>query len=194
MTRTNGRAAPMPSCPWCARPWATARPCWSTPTAAIRPQGPSKSAKLLEQHGVGHFEEPCPYWEFDRTKQVTDALALDVTGGEQDCDLALWKFAIEMRAVDVVQPDICYLGGIPAPCKWLGWPGGGPSLHAPRRQPVDGHRVHHAPHGSHLQRRALSRILDRGQRLLSWQEDFYRPALVARDGKVQIPEGPGLGG
>ena len=38
------------------------------------------------------------------TKQVTDALNLDVTGGEQDCDLALWRFAIDMRAVDVVQP------------------------------------------------------------------------------------------
>jgi L-alanine-DL-glutamate epimerase-like enolase superfamily enzyme len=26
-----------------------------------------------------------------------------------------------------------------------------------------------------------------------WQEDFYRPTLVVRDGKVQIPEGPGWG-
>ena len=39
-------------------------------------------------------------------------LFVDVTGGEQDCDLALWRFAIDMRAVDVVQPDVCYIGGI----------------------------------------------------------------------------------
>ena len=67
---------------------------------------------LLQDHGICHFEEPCPYWDLEQTKRVTDALALDVTGGEQDCDLATWKRIIDMRAVDVVQPDICYLGGL----------------------------------------------------------------------------------
>jgi L-alanine-DL-glutamate epimerase-like enolase superfamily enzyme len=67
---------------------------------------------LLEDHGVCHFEEPCPYWDLEQTKQVTDALSLDVTGGEQDCDLSTWKRIIDMRAVDVIQPDICYLGGL----------------------------------------------------------------------------------
>ncbi|MEM1314369.1 MAG: mandelate racemase/muconate lactonizing enzyme family protein [Pseudomonadota bacterium] len=68
--------------------------------------------RRLEDHGFSHFEEPCPYWELEQTKQVTDALSLDVTGGEQDCDLTVWRRMIEMRAVDVVQPDICYLGGL----------------------------------------------------------------------------------
>lgn len=68
--------------------------------------------RMLEQQGVVHFEEPCPYWELEQTKQVTDALSLDVTGGEQDCDLSTWRRIIDMRAVDAVQPDICYLGGI----------------------------------------------------------------------------------
>ncbi|MCG7573749.1 mandelate racemase/muconate lactonizing enzyme family protein [Phaeobacter sp. CNT1-3] len=68
--------------------------------------------KMLEQNGVEHFEEPCPYWLMEETKQVTDALTLDVTGGEQDCDLQHWKRMIAMRAVDVIQPDILYLGGI----------------------------------------------------------------------------------
>ena len=35
-----------------------------------------------------------------------------MTGGEQDCDLSTWKRMIEMRAVNIVQPDILYLGGI----------------------------------------------------------------------------------
>ena len=43
--------------------------------------------RFLEENGICHFEEPCPYWELDWTKQVTDALKLDVTGGEQECDL-----------------------------------------------------------------------------------------------------------
>ncbi len=68
--------------------------------------------RLLEQHGVVHYEEPCPYWEYERTKEVTDALTLDVAGGEQDCELPGWRRMIDMRAVDVVQPDVCYLGGL----------------------------------------------------------------------------------
>ena len=67
---------------------------------------------LLQDHGFSHFEEPCPYWELEQTKRVTDALLIDVTGGEQDCDLPTWKRMIDMRAVDIVQPDILYLGGI----------------------------------------------------------------------------------
>ena len=68
--------------------------------------------KMLEQNGVEHFEEPCPYWLMEETKKVTDTLALDVTGGEQDCDLQHWKRMIDMRAVDIIQPDILYLGGM----------------------------------------------------------------------------------
>ncbi len=68
--------------------------------------------KLLMDNGVEHFEEPCLYWELEQTKQVADALDIAVTGGEQDCEIPTWRHMIEMRAVDVVQPDILYLGGI----------------------------------------------------------------------------------
>jgi L-alanine-DL-glutamate epimerase-like enolase superfamily enzyme len=68
--------------------------------------------RLLESEGVSHFEEPCPYWELEQTKLVTDALDLDVTGGEQDWDLATWRRMIDTRTVDVVQPDVMYMGGL----------------------------------------------------------------------------------
>lgn len=68
--------------------------------------------RLLESEGVTHYEEPCPYWKLEDTRAVTQALTLDVTGGEQDWDLATWARMIEMRAVDVVQPDVMYMGGI----------------------------------------------------------------------------------
>ena len=62
--------------------------------------------------GVEHYEEPCPYWELEQTKEVADALTVPVTGGEQDCELATWRRICELPAVDVVQPDILYAGGI----------------------------------------------------------------------------------
>jgi L-alanine-DL-glutamate epimerase-like enolase superfamily enzyme len=68
--------------------------------------------RMLESEGISHFEEPCPYWEFEQTKEVADALSIDITGGEQDCEFTAWKTMIGMRAVDIVQPDVMYLGGM----------------------------------------------------------------------------------
>ena len=67
---------------------------------------------LLQDEGIGHFEEPVPYWQLEDTRAVTQALTLDVTGGEQDWDLATWARMIDMRAVDIVQPDVMYMGGL----------------------------------------------------------------------------------
>ena len=67
---------------------------------------------MLEQHGISHYEEPCPYWEFEQTREVTNSLNIDVTGGEQDCMIERWQTMIANRVVDVLQPDICYLGGL----------------------------------------------------------------------------------
>lgn len=76
------------------------------------PQRAIEVGKLLEQEGISHFEEPCPYWEFAQTKQVTEALTLDVTGGEQDCEFTAWTTMINDRVVDIVQPDVMYMGGM----------------------------------------------------------------------------------
>jgi L-alanine-DL-glutamate epimerase-like enolase superfamily enzyme len=67
---------------------------------------------MLQDNGISHYEEPCPYWEFAQTKEVTDALDIDVTGGEQDVMMERWQSMIDGRIVNVLQPDICYLGGI----------------------------------------------------------------------------------
>jgi L-alanine-DL-glutamate epimerase-like enolase superfamily enzyme len=80
--------------------------------SGFSPQRAIAVGRLLEGAGVVHYEEPCLYWELEQTKAVADALDIAVTGGEQDCSLATWRRMIEMRAVDVVQPDICYLGGM----------------------------------------------------------------------------------
>jgi L-alanine-DL-glutamate epimerase-like enolase superfamily enzyme len=68
--------------------------------------------RMLEDNGIGHYEEPVPYWDLEATRQVAAALDIDVTGGEQDWDLATWRRMIDMRAVDVVQPDVMYMGGL----------------------------------------------------------------------------------
>lgn len=151
--------------------------------------------RLLEQEGVGHFEEPCPYWHLEQTKQVTDALSLDVTGGEQDWDLATWQRMIDLRAVDVVQPDVMYMGGLTR------------TLTVARMAAEAGLPV--TPHSANLSlvtmctMHLLGAIPNAGKYLelsiegadyYPWQQELFLgdPYRVV-DGHVTIPAGPGWG-
>ena len=151
--------------------------------------------RMLEQHGVVHFEEPCPYWELEQTKRVTDALSLDVTGGEQDCDLPTWRRMIDMRAVDVVQPDICYLGGISRTLRMV-------AMANAAGLPV-------TPHCANLSMVTLFtmhllRAIDgagpylefsiEGPEYYPWQQSLFTESPYAvSDGSVQVSDAPGWG-
>lgn len=80
--------------------------------SGFSPKRAIEVGRMLEDNGICHFEEPCPYWELEQTKGVADALDIDVTGGEQDCHFPTWRRMIETRTVDVIQPDLCYMGGL----------------------------------------------------------------------------------
>ena len=162
--------------------------------SAYTPKKAIEVGRMLQDHGICHFEEPCPYWEYHWTRQVTDALALDVTGGEQDCDLALWRFSIGMRAVDVVQPDICYLGGINRTLKVVDMAkaAGLPvTPHSANQSMVTVFTLHLM--GAIENAGPYVEFSIEGADYYPWDRGLYEPALVARDGKVQIPDGPGWG-
>jgi L-alanine-DL-glutamate epimerase-like enolase superfamily enzyme len=80
--------------------------------SGFSPRRAIQVGRMLTEEGITHFEEPCPYWKLDETKQVADALDIDVTGGEQDWDFGVWARMISPRVVDVVQPDVMYMGDI----------------------------------------------------------------------------------
>jgi len=84
---------------------ADANSCYSPATAI-------EVGRMLEDNGYGHFEEPCPYWMLDWTGEVTSRLNMPVAGGEQDHVQSTWNAIVRDRIVDIVQPDICYCGGI----------------------------------------------------------------------------------
>ena len=80
--------------------------------SCYNPKQAIEIGKMLEDNNITHFEEPCPYWKPDQTKIVTDSLNIDVTGGEQDCDLRIWKDMVKRKIVNIFQPDVMYLGGL----------------------------------------------------------------------------------
>jgi L-alanine-DL-glutamate epimerase-like enolase superfamily enzyme len=159
-----------------------------TPARAI------EIGKMLEQHGVSHFEEPCPYWELDWTREVTQALALDVAGGEQDWDDVVWRRMIETRVVDVVQPDVCYAGGltralrIAASAAAAGLPC---TPHSANESLVLVFTLHllaaiERP-GPYVE---LSIEPDADY---PWQAGMYEPRPHVADGELRVPDGPGWG-
>lgn len=163
--------------------------------SGFSPRRAIEVGRLLEQEGIGHFEEPCPYWELEQTRTVTAALSIDVTGGEQDWDLATWRRMIELRAVDIVQPDVMYMGGLTR------------TLTVARMAEAAGLPV--TPHSANLSlvtlctMHLLGAVPNAGKYLelsiegadyYPWQQGLFRtdPYRVV-DGHVSIPAEPGWG-
>lgn len=163
--------------------------------SGFSPRRAIEVGRLLEAEGVGHYEEPCPYWKLDETRSVADALEVDVAGGEQDCDLGTWARMIEMRAVDIVQPDIMYMGGISRTLKVVG-------MAAAAGLPV-------TPHSANLSLVTLctmhllgaignpGKYLElsiEGEDYYPWQRGlFIENPYRVEDGQVRIPSAPGWG-
>lgn len=68
--------------------------------------------RMLEQHRVGFFEEPCPWEAYGQTQRVTETLDLPIAGGEQDSSLNVWRRMTRERGFDLCQPDVFYCGGL----------------------------------------------------------------------------------
>ncbi len=163
--------------------------------SGFTPKRAIELGRQLEDCGISHFEEPCPYWELEQTREVTDALPIDVTGGEQDCDLTVWRRIIADRVVDIVQPDVCYVGGLSRALRVA-------AMAAEAGMPV-------TPHAANLSlvtvftMHFLGAIPNAGKYLefsiegldyYPWQQDlFLNPPFTVDDGKVDIPSDPGWG-
>ena len=66
---------------------------------------------VMQEHRLAFLEEPVPFDYYDETKQIADRLPLPVAGGEQESSLRRFRWMIEHKGVDVVQPDLFYFGG-----------------------------------------------------------------------------------
>ena len=153
-----------------------------------------KVGRMLEDNNYYWFEEPCPYWELEWTAEVARELKMNVAGGEQDNDLAQWRRMIRMDAVDIIQPDILYIGGIVR------------TIRAAQMGALGGKKC--VPHSANVAMVTVFTLhlmgaignagpffefsIETGG-VTKEAHALYRPVLKAKDGAVQIPEGPGWG-
>jgi L-alanine-DL-glutamate epimerase-like enolase superfamily enzyme len=68
--------------------------------------------RIMEEHAYDFFEEPVRFDWYEETRQVTEALSIPVAGGEQEPSMRNFRWLIGNHALDVVQPDIFYFGGM----------------------------------------------------------------------------------
>ncbi|MBS0254385.1 MAG: mandelate racemase/muconate lactonizing enzyme family protein [Proteobacteria bacterium] len=150
---------------------------------------------LLQDEGIVHYEEPCPYWELEQSAEVTAALALDVTGGEQDWDFNIWRRMMALKAVNVLQPDVMYMGGLTR------------TLQLCAMADAAGFTI--TPHSANLSlvtvctAHLLAAIPNAGPYLefsiegpdyYPWQQDlFLGDPFRIEAGRMAVPEGPGWG-
>ena len=77
-----------------------------TPDEAIR------IGKLMQEYRYDFYEEPVPFDWYEETKQVADALSVPIAGGEQEPSMHTFRWLVINDALDIVQPDIFYFGGM----------------------------------------------------------------------------------
>jgi L-alanine-DL-glutamate epimerase-like enolase superfamily enzyme len=153
------------------------------PPAAIR------VGRMLEDIGAVYFEEPCPFDHFEDTKRVADGLTIPVAGGEQEYSQRRFRWAIENRGLDIVQPDLQYYGGLIR------------STRVARMAAVAGMptTVHiSGGFGFVYMVHFASVTLDIGpyqeyKRAIERYRDWFDPPLAIRGGALMVPEGPGVG-
>ena len=163
--------------------------------SGFSPRRAVEIGRLLEAEGITHFEEPCAHWRIEETKLVADELAIDVTGGEQDCDLGTWQRIIDMRAIDIVQPDVLYMGGlwrtlqVAAAAAQAGLPCTPHSANLSLVTIASMHLLAAIPNAG----RYLELSIE-GPDYYPWQAGLFRgDPFAVTDGYVRVPDEPGWG-
>jgi L-alanine-DL-glutamate epimerase-like enolase superfamily enzyme len=147
--------------------------------------------KMMEEYRYDFYEEPVPFDWYEETHQVAKALKIPIAGGEQEPSMRNFRWLIGNQAIQIVQPDIFYFGGMIR------------SMKVARMAEAAGYVC--TPHisGSGLgflyMVHFVSALLNAGPyhefKGLNKELPFNcsTSSLTSEDGVIKVPTGPGLG-
>ena len=81
--------------------------------------GAIRVGRQIEDLDIARLEEPVPPEDLQGYRQVKSALHIPIAGGE--AEFTRWGFRpiLVERAIDILQPDVCAVGGF-SECKKIG--------------------------------------------------------------------------
>ena len=158
--------------------------------------------RRLEAINARFFEEPCPFDRLVDTKRVADALTMDVAGGECESSQRRFRWMIENGAVQVVQPDLHYYGGFIRATRVARMAARANMTITPHMSGGNtgyGEVLQFASYipniGPYMEYKGVKRKSARwsGKGDMEDSAKWYGAPLKRENGKITIPDGPGLG-
>ena len=156
---------------------------------SFAPKQAIEYGKMLQDINAYFYEEPCRFDYLWKTKEVADAVDIPLAFGEQETSLRRFRWLIENNAAQVLQPDIQYLGGFIRAAKVA-------KMARLAGIPVTPHVSGGIQYAHVLMLASFTENMGHYQELKTgYQEtkDFFTTDLVLRNGRMNIPEGEGLG-
>ncbi len=74
--------------------------------------GAIRIGKMLEEYNYTWWEEMVPFGWYDELRQVKQALKIKIASGESESHISTFRWLVANNAVDTVQPDQLYFGGL----------------------------------------------------------------------------------
>ena len=68
--------------------------------------------RILEENKIDFYEEPVPFDWYEETREVAKVLSIPIAGGEQEPSMRNFRWLIGNQALQIVQPDMFYFGGM----------------------------------------------------------------------------------
>lgn len=164
------------------------------PNGAFGYEWSMKLAPQMRDCGVTILEEPLPFWKISETAQLRKEIApygIAMAGGEQDYNPNAWDMILNLPMADIIQPDICYIGGFTR------------TLAVAERAAQKG--LFTTPHtsncslllhfGLHLNASIAKPwvSLEHGVEDDRWAHEIYEEELKVIGGKIEVPTAPGWG-
>ena len=147
--------------------------------------------RLLEAGNYSFFEEPCPFEELSETIEVAKTLSIPIAAGEQDGSLWRFKWMLENGMMKIVQPDINYNGGLIRALRVAGIAAKLGRTIVPHNTQTGVSSVNIVQFSSCAKN--AGQYMEYPWRNSQRAETWYTPNFTIKDGKIQIPQGPGLG-
>ncbi|HZP19744.1 MAG TPA: mandelate racemase/muconate lactonizing enzyme family protein [Bauldia sp.] len=147
-------------------------------------------ARALERYDLTWIEEPTPPESIDALADVRAKSPVPIAAGERWYEPDRYMEAIQKRAVDIIQPDVCHLGGMFETARVAGM------AHA-RYIPV----APHNPTGPVMNAMTLHlaaaipnfKVFETVSIDVPWRKELVTETLAFDGGDILVPTVPGLG-